>query len=59
MVLQLSTDNKKEILQSFFSLLEEKEAAYDINHYPPAPPGSEFGEVELSKPLILNYYCLG
>ena len=37
--LELDTDSKKEILKSFFSLLEDKKAAYDINHYPSAPPG--------------------
>ena len=37
--IKLDADNKKETLQKFFSLLEEKGAAYDINHYPSAPPG--------------------
>ena len=54
--LKLSTDNKKEILQRFFSLLEEKEAAYDINHYPSAPPGIRIwggGTVETSNIELL------
>ena len=54
--LQLSTDSKKEILKSFFSLLEEKEAAYDINHYPSAPPGIRIwggGTVETSNIELL------
>ena len=54
--LQLSTDSKKEILKSFFSLLEEKEAAYDINHYPSAPPGIRIwggGTVESSNIELL------
>ena len=47
---------KKEILKSFFSLLEEKEAAYDINHYPSAPPGIRIwggGTVETSNIELL------
>ena len=54
--LQLSADSKKEILKSFFSLLEEKEAAYDINHYPSAPPGIRIwggGTVETSNIELL------
>ena len=54
--LKLSTDSKKEILQSFFSLLEEKKAAYDINHYPSAPPGIRIwggGTVETSNIELL------
>ena len=31
--------NQQNILKSFFSILEEKGAAYDINHYPSAPLG--------------------
>lgn len=37
--LQLDKDMQKEVLKQFFYLLEEKKAAYDINHYPSAPPG--------------------
>ena len=31
--------NQQNILKSFFSILEKKGAAYDINHYPSAPLG--------------------
>ena len=54
--LKLTSDSKKEILQSFFSVLEEKEAAYDINHYPSAPPGIRIwggGTVEKSNIELL------
>ena len=37
--LKLDADSKKKTLNDFFSLLEEKGAAYDINHYPSAPEG--------------------
>ena len=36
---QLDKDKKKEVLKNFFFELENKKAAYDINHYPSAPPG--------------------
>jgi phosphoserine aminotransferase len=37
--LKLDADSRKKTLNKFFSLLEEKGAAYDINHYPSAPEG--------------------
>ena len=47
---------QKDILKSFFSILEEKEAAYDINHYPSAPLGIRIwggGTIEQSNIKLL------
>jgi phosphoserine aminotransferase len=47
---------QKNILKSFFSILEEKEAAYDINHYPSAPLGIRIwggGTIEQSNIKLL------
>ena len=47
---------QKNILKSYFDLLEEKEAAYDINHYPSAPLGIRIwggGTIELSNIKLL------
>jgi phosphoserine aminotransferase len=51
-----NVSNQKNILKSFFSILEEKEAAYDINHYPSAPLGIRIwggGTVEKSNIELL------
>jgi phosphoserine aminotransferase len=47
---------QKAILKSYFNLLEEKEAAYDINHYPSAPLGIRIwggGTIEQSNIKLL------
>ena len=47
---------QKNILKNYFDLLEEKEAAYDINHYPSAPLGIRIwggGTIELSNIKLL------
>ena len=47
---------QKNIIKSFFSILEEKEAAYDINHYPSAPLGIRIwggGTIEQSNIKLL------
>ena len=47
---------QKNIIKSFFSMLEEKEAAYDINHYPSAPLGIRIwggGTIEQSNIKLL------
>ena len=54
--LEKEVSEQKNILKSYFDLLEEKEAAYDINHYPSAPLGIRIwggGTIELSNIKLL------
>jgi phosphoserine aminotransferase len=54
--LEKEVSEQKNILKSYFNLLEEKEAAYDINHYPSAPLGIRIwggGTIELSNIKLL------
>ena len=54
--LKKEVSEQKNILKSYFDLLEEKEAAYDINHYPSAPLGIRIwggGTIELSNIKLL------
>ena len=54
--LEKEVSEQKNILKSYFDLLEEKEAAYDINHYPSAPLGIRIwggGTIEQSNIKLL------